>query len=61
MRGQVLTAQTAPDAQTNVAALEEQVKQHLQEQKPQLAIPVLRQIVSLDWPRPSLKKPWQSR
>jgi tetratricopeptide (TPR) repeat protein len=43
-----LMAQTAPDAQTNIAALEQQVKQHLQEQKPQLAIPVLRQIVSLD-------------
>ena len=43
-----LRAQTAPDAQINIAALEQQVKQHLQEQKPQLAIPVLRQIVSLD-------------
>src|SRR4051794_31426227 len=43
-----LMAQTATDAKTNIAALEEQVKQHLQDQKPQLAIPVLRQIVSLD-------------
>ena len=43
-----LMAQPAPDAQTNIAALEQQVKQHLQEQKPQLAIPVLRQIVALD-------------
>jgi tetratricopeptide (TPR) repeat protein len=42
-----LMAQTAPDAQTNIAALEQQVQLHLQEQKPQLAIPVLRQIVSL--------------
>jgi tetratricopeptide (TPR) repeat protein len=41
-------AQTAPDAQTSIAALEHQVKQHLQEQKPQLAIPVLRRIVALD-------------
>src|SRR5690242_19799381 len=43
-----LMAQTAPDAKANIAALEEEVKKHLQEQKPQLAIPVLRQIVSLD-------------
>lgn len=43
-----LMAQTAPDAQTTIATLEQQVKQHLQEQKPQLAIPLLRQIVSLD-------------
>jgi Flp pilus assembly protein TadD len=43
-----LMAQIVPDAPTKIAALEQQVKQHLQEQKPQLAIPVLRQIVSLD-------------
>jgi tetratricopeptide (TPR) repeat protein len=42
-----LLAQPAPDA-TNVAALEKQVSQHLREQKPQLAIPVLRQILSAD-------------
>jgi tetratricopeptide (TPR) repeat protein len=41
-------AQTAPDAQANIVSLERQVKQHLQEQKPQLAIPVLRQLVTLD-------------
>jgi tetratricopeptide (TPR) repeat protein len=43
-----LVAQTAPATQTNIAALQQQVKQYLQEQKPQLAIPVLRQIVALD-------------
>jgi tetratricopeptide (TPR) repeat protein len=43
-----LMAQTASDGQAKLAALEQQVRQHLQEQKPQLAIPVLRQIVSLD-------------
>ena len=41
-------AQAAPDVQTNVATLEQLVTQHLQQQKPQLAIPVLRQIVALD-------------
>jgi tetratricopeptide (TPR) repeat protein len=46
--GLALLAQTAPNPQTSIAALEQQVKLHLQEQKPQLAIPVLRQIVSLD-------------
>jgi len=39
---------TAQDAQQKIAALEQQVQKHLQEQKPQLAIPVLREIVSLD-------------
>ena len=43
-----LPAQRAPDAQANIAALQQQVKQHLEAQKPQLAIPVLRQLVSLD-------------
>ncbi len=43
-----VTAQVASDPQTNIRALEQQVSQHLREQKPQLAIPVLRQIVSLD-------------
>lgn len=40
--------QPAPDAQSNIARLEQQANQHLREQRPQLAIPVLRQIVSLD-------------
>ena len=43
-----LLAQTAPEAQTSIATLQQQVKRHLQEQKPELAIPVLRQIVLLD-------------
>lgn len=43
-----LIAQTAPDVQQRIAALERQAQQHLREQKPQLAIPVLREIVSLD-------------
>ena len=34
--------------QRKIAALEQQVQKHLQEQKPQLAIPVLREIASLD-------------
>ena len=38
----------SPDARNNIAALEKQVSQHLREQKPQLAIPVLRQIISAD-------------
>jgi len=41
-------AQTTQDVPNKVAALEQQVQKHLQEQKPQLAIPVLREIISLD-------------
>ena len=44
----VLMAQGTQDGANKVAALEQQVLKHLQEQKPQLAIPVLREIVSLD-------------
>src|SRR6185369_771860 len=43
-----LMAQTAQDVPNAVAALEQQVQKHLQEQKPQLAIPLLREILSLD-------------
>ena len=43
-----LVAQDAQDVQHRVAALEQQVQKYLQEQKPQLAIPVLREIASLD-------------
>ncbi len=39
-----LRAQSAPD----IGALEQQVQQYLRDEKPQFAIPVLRQIVSLD-------------
>jgi tetratricopeptide (TPR) repeat protein len=40
--------QSAQDVQRNVGALEQQAQKYLQEQKPELAIPVLREIVSLD-------------
>lgn len=43
-----LMAQQAQDVQHRVAALEQQAQQYLQDQKPQLAIPVLREIASLD-------------
>lgn len=36
------------DAQRTIGDLEQQVQKHLQEQKPQLAIPILREIASLD-------------
>jgi tetratricopeptide (TPR) repeat protein len=42
-----LMAQTQ-DVQQKIGALEQQVQKYLQEQKPQLAIPVLREIASLD-------------
>lgn len=41
-------AQNAQDVQHRVGALEQQAQKYLQEQKPQLAIPVLREITSLD-------------
>lgn len=40
--------QNADTAGQTVSALEQQVQHHLQEQKPQLAIPLLRQIVALE-------------
>lgn len=43
-----LMAQNAPDNKTKIATLEQQAQKYLQEQKPQLAIPLLREIVSLD-------------
>jgi tetratricopeptide (TPR) repeat protein len=43
-----LMAQDARDIQHRVAALEQQVQKYLQDQKPELAIPVLREIASLD-------------
>ena len=43
-----LMAQNAPNVTKDLASLEQQVQKHLQEQKPQLAIPVLREIVSRD-------------
>ena len=43
-----LMAQDAQDVEHKVDALEQQAQKYLQEQKPQLAIPVLREIISLD-------------
>ena len=43
-----LLAQVAGNTAQTVAALEQQVQRQLQDQKPQLAIPLLRQVVSLD-------------
>jgi tetratricopeptide (TPR) repeat protein len=42
-----LMAQTV-DVQQKIGALEQQAQKHLQDQKPQLAIPLLNEIVSLD-------------
>src|SRR6185369_7243336 len=47
LMAQALMAQP-PDVQQKIGALEQQVQKHLQAQKPQLAIPVLREIASLD-------------
>ncbi len=41
-------AQDAQDGRQKIAALEQQAQKHLQEQKPQLAVPVLREIISVD-------------
>lgn len=43
----VLAAQPQ-DLEQKIGALEQQAQKHLQEQKPQLAVPVLREIASLD-------------
>ena len=43
-----LPAQSSADASKKVEALEQQVQRSLQEQKPQTAIPLLREIISLD-------------
>jgi tetratricopeptide (TPR) repeat protein len=48
LRSVGLIAQNVPDVPHQIAALEQQVQNYLQEQKPQLAIPVLRHLVSLD-------------
>ena len=41
-------AQDARDIPARIEALEQQVQKYLQDQKPQLAIPLMREIVSLD-------------
>jgi Flp pilus assembly protein TadD len=43
-----VAAQDAPDPRKKVDDLKHQALQYLQEQKPQLAIPIFRQIISLD-------------
>ena len=43
-----LPAQNTQESQAKLGVLEQQVQEHLQEQKPELAIPLLREIVSLD-------------
>jgi tetratricopeptide (TPR) repeat protein len=43
-----LVAQSAQDVPHKVAVLEQQAQKALQEQKPEIAIPVLREIISLD-------------
>ena len=43
-----VAGQEANNSASQINALEQQVQTYLQQQKPQLAIPVLRQIVSLD-------------
>ena len=43
-----LMAQNAQDVPQKVGVLEQQAQKYLQEQKPQLAVPVLREILSLD-------------
>lgn len=43
-----LLAQSGQNVQLKIEALEKQAQQHLRDQKPRLAIPVLRDIVSLD-------------
>lgn len=41
-------AQTSEGPERRIAALEQQAQKHLQDQKPELAIPLLREIISLD-------------
>src|SRR5437763_12974927 len=43
-----LVAQQAEDVQNKIGALEQQAKEYLQDQKPQLAIPVMSEIAALD-------------
>ena len=43
-----LVSQVPPDAAGKISELERRIQQHLQEQKPELAIPLLRDIISID-------------
>jgi tetratricopeptide (TPR) repeat protein len=44
----LLLAQNPPDVRDRVQTLEQEARGYLQEQKPQLAIPIFRQIIALD-------------
>lgn len=48
LTGPALGAQNPPGAHRNVEALEQRAQEYIQQQKPQLAIPVLRELVSVD-------------
>src|SRR5690348_3354401 len=48
LRFPILFAQEAPDPKDKLQSLEQEVQKYLHEQKPELAIPLLRQIISLD-------------
>lgn len=50
---QSVMAQSSQDIPPRVGALEQQAQKYLQEQKPQLAIPLLREIISLDPKNPN--------
>ena len=50
---QSVMAQSSQDIPPKVGALEQQAQKYLQEQKPQLAIPLLREIISLDPKNPN--------
>lgn len=43
-----LMSQSSQEPPRSVASLEQQVQQFLQEQKPQFAIPLLREVIPLD-------------
>ena len=43
-----LLAQSSADTEQKIAALEQQAEKFLKQQKPQSAVPVLREIVALD-------------
>lgn len=48
LRFPILFAQEAPGSKDKLQSLEQEVQKYLHEQKPELAIPLLRQIISLD-------------
>jgi tetratricopeptide (TPR) repeat protein len=50
---QSVLAQSSQDIPPRVGALEQQAQKYLQEQKPQLAIPLLREIISIDPKNPN--------